>query len=279
MYFVCTLILFGFLISNSSHARTPFTFVRKDAKTSYESGGGCGSTASQAVSFTAAGAGTWTVPSCVTEITIEGIGAGAGGENGAGSQGGGGGGGGYARSTITVTVGQTIYYHVGTGGAVDNDGEDSWVNVSVNSAPSTSASGIVAARGLADTTGGGAGANVNIGQTTSPGGNGAPAQGGGGARAGSGGGGGGTDPVNYLVGIHGKEGSGSFIGGGGTPNVPDTGPYGSWLAGAYGANGAGMTTNAAAGVEPGGGGGGTSSDTGLASAGANGRIRILYVGP
>ncbi len=27
------------------------------------------------------------------------------------------------------------------------------------------------------------------------------------------------------------------------------------------------------------GGGGTSSDTGLASAGANGRIRILYVGP
>ncbi|MBW7867484.1 MAG: gliding motility-associated C-terminal domain-containing protein [Brumimicrobium sp.] len=80
------------------------------------------------VNYTTPGTYSWTVPPCVTEITVKVWGGGGGGggtssrQGGTGSEweactgGGGGGGGGYAQRTYTVTPGETYTIVVGAGG-------------------------------------------------------------------------------------------------------------------------------------------------------------------
>ena len=81
------------------------------------------------IPFTSPGTTTWTVPPCVTSITVQTWGGGGGGggstsrQGGSGSdweacsQGGGGGGGGFASRTYTVTPGDVYTVVVGAGGA------------------------------------------------------------------------------------------------------------------------------------------------------------------
>ncbi len=74
---------------------------------------------------TATGAGSWSVPSGVTALTVQGIGGGGGGGTASGvSSAGGGGGGAYAAATVTVSAAQTIYYSVGTGGGAGSNGAE-----------------------------------------------------------------------------------------------------------------------------------------------------------
>ena len=61
---------------------------------------------------------TFTVPSCVTSITIKAWGAGGGGGGADGNPGGAGGGGAYSTSVLSVTPGQTLSISVGGGGGV-----------------------------------------------------------------------------------------------------------------------------------------------------------------
>jgi len=118
--------------------------------------------------FTTTGAQTWTVPSGVSSIQVECYGGGGGGAsifNGKG-----GGGGGYAKvNTISVSAGQTVYVNVGTGGPASTAGGNSWVNVVVNSEPSSTTNGAVATGGAAATgsTKSGAGGVGLLGPNTS----------------------------------------------------------------------------------------------------------------
>ncbi len=76
--------------------------------------------------------GTFTVPAGITTIVVEcwGGGGGGGGNNGFDTAGSGGSGGSYAKKTMTVTPGTNYTVTVGAGGAVQNDGGDSWFSTS-----------------------------------------------------------------------------------------------------------------------------------------------------
>ena len=159
---------------------------------------------------------TFTVPNCVTSLTVEAWGGGGGGFNGSKDGGGkGGGGGGYAKSTISNPTGPYAIV-VGQGGGEHSDGKASTFGGSL----------VVAdyGRGGTDaTTAGGAGGTSNTGNvTTSNGGNGGDGNG----NNDVGGGGGGAG---------GKDGAG--IAGTNTTNASTTG--GSGGAGDNGSGGAG----------------------------------------
>ena len=69
----------------------------------------------------ASGCGTWTVPSGVTEITVECWGGGGSGQQPpGGSRGAGGGGGAYSKSTINVNPGDVYNFCVGSGGITNS---------------------------------------------------------------------------------------------------------------------------------------------------------------
>lgn len=104
-----------------------------------------------AQSYTTPGTYIWTVPPCVTEITVKVWGAGGGGggaiaimrsgnESEACASGGGGGGGGYSSSTITVIPGQTYTIVVGAGGTGGNGGNGSY-NGGITTQPSSGGTG------------------------------------------------------------------------------------------------------------------------------------------
>lgn len=118
----------------------------------------------QGQTYSTPGTYTWTVPPCVTSVTVQVWGGGGGGggaasnqnQNGdeACSQGGGGGGGGFASRTYTVIPGETYTVVVGAGGnggaggsssAAANDGQ-SGGNSTFNG-PATAATGILTAFG------------------------------------------------------------------------------------------------------------------------------------
>lgn len=91
--------------------------------------------------YTTPGGTTWTVPSCVTSITVQVWGAGGGGGgaiaivrnsgNGESCSGaGGGGGGGYTSKVVSVTPGQTYNITVGAGGTAGASGNGSWSGIS-----------------------------------------------------------------------------------------------------------------------------------------------------
>jgi hypothetical protein len=94
-------------------------------------------TAQSTVVFASPGTTTWTVPECVTEITVQVWGGGGGGggalailrNSGDGETcvgGGGGGGGGFSSSVLAVVPGQVYTIVVGAGGTAGTSGAGSW---------------------------------------------------------------------------------------------------------------------------------------------------------
>jgi hypothetical protein len=191
--------------------------------------------------------GTFTVPTGITSVIVECWAGGAGGApDGTTNGGNGGGGGAYSRSTLAVTGGNTYTVTVGTGGASNAAGTDSWFNTS----------GTILAKGGTISTGGAAASG--IGDVKFSGGDGAA-----GAVAGAGGGGGG--------------GAGDASNGGAASGA--TGGTGGTAGGGNGGNGGPTSTVGSPGVVPGGGGGGGGFNvlgTSNGGAGANGKVTIQW---
>ena len=92
--------------------------------------------------FSVAGTTSWTVPACVTSITVQAWGGGGGGggaiaivrNSGAGTEAcsgaGGGGGGGFTSMVLAVTPGQVYNITVGAGGTGGTSGNGSWTGIS-----------------------------------------------------------------------------------------------------------------------------------------------------
>lgn len=135
---------------------------------------------SQTTAFTTPGTTSWTVPGCVTQITVEVWGAGGGGgaswskmSNGCSTscqescvEGGGGGGGGYAKRVYSVSTGQVYTIVVGAGGngGTSSSSSNSATNgvaggASTFSGPATSGPGTLTGNG------GGAGGGANNNNT------------------------------------------------------------------------------------------------------------------
>jgi hypothetical protein len=190
---------------------------------------------------------TWLCPTNVTSVQAECWGGGAGGRNsGAGD---GGGGGAYAKKlTINVTPGNTYTVTVGTGGASNAAGNDSWF----------SSSSTVLAKGAASKTGGQSGSC--IGDTVYSGGN-------GGTQAISGAGGG-SSAGTAATGNNGSDGDSK----GQTGGTGATAPSGGGNGGSGGADGEDGT----AGSQPGGGGGGNGQGGTNGGAGAAGKVVLTY---
>lgn len=248
------------------------------------------------VTVTTTGAGSFTIPAGVSEITFEGWGAGGGGGTGGGAScEGGGGGGAYISVTYSVTEGDIIYFNVGAGGAAGVGGgtnERTWFNKNTNS--DVNANGAYRAPGgpSGDGTGSATPSNATGGETGTvvnsfTGGAARAAQGGGGSRRGSGGGGS-AGPAG--AGAQGTAGSGNTTGGlGGDGNNADTdaqggaggSPGGTGESAADGDGGGGggggsSGQSGGAGGAPGGGGGGGGSSSGASGTGARGQIRYTY---
>lgn len=212
-----------------------------------------------------AGSGTWTVPSdwYSAQNTIEAIGGGAGGGTLAATSSarGGGGGGAYSANTnMTLTPGATVYYTVGSGGGSLTAGGDTWFNTTANSAPTSSAYGILAKGGAISTSassgGAGGASGSGIGVTRNSGGAGGKAQTSCTTNGCSGGGGGGAGGPNGAGKAGGGGPSSSSVRGGGGGGAAENGVAGSSSSSATG--GAGGNSNAGSG----GGSGGTSGVNG-----------------
>lgn len=193
--------------------------------------------------------GDFTVPNCVSEITVEAWGAGGGGNLVDSDNGGGGGGGGaYARSSISVTSGTVFPVVVGSGGGVNLAGGNSGFGNGT----------VIAAGGGSLTSSLGApGGQVgnSTGDTLVAGGN-------GGSYALGGGGGGGGSAFTNSVGENGNDG---FIAGG--VGGDGTG---------FGGNGGAFWLGAESGNIPGGGGGGNGYGNLIAGTGANGLVVVTW---
>lgn len=217
--------------------------------------------------------GTWTVPSGWSIIKVEAIGSGGGSSGGPG-----GGGGAYAvTNTLSVTAGQTVY--VQTGAPPTGVGIDSWLNKTANSAPTSTADGVLAKGGGNAVTGGGAGGSSAscIGNLAYSGGDGgayvAPSRGGGGGAAGPNGAGGhGADGVSGLDG--GAGGGGANGGGNGAlPTSADGANGGTNRLGSGAGIGASGSTPATNGTNGGGGGGASGTSGGN---GAEGSMEVIW---
>lgn len=248
--------------------------------------------------FNAAGTTVeWTVPTGVTQITIEAWGAGgAGGFAGDYNRErptGGGGGGAYAKSTVGVTPGSILNVIVGRGGENPNgtarDGENSTVKNGSTTLVSAEGGKSVDGKNNAQGAQGGQAAN-SIGTTKYSGGNGGngdlgdgngaySAGGGGGGAAGTegdGGNGGNGEGATVLTPLQGKGGAGGSAG----PGDEMNGIAGDGGKGYYGIA---STGSGATGGNYGGGGGGSTGYTVLllyknhaGGKGGDGYIRISY---
>lgn len=226
--------------------------------------------------YTTIGAQSLTIPAGATSITVKAIGGGANGFY-AGSTQYGGGGGAYSTNTLAVSPGSIAYIYVG------NIGEDSWINVTTNAAPTTIVDGCLA-KGANGNTGGQSASCV--GTTSYSGGNGG-VNGMGGIYSGGGpGGGGAAGPsgtgknggTGGQTGGYGGGGGGGGANGGSSTNGGDA--TASSVNGASGGQGTGGTgggaggvyggSAAAAGTSGGGGGGGHGYAGVSSSGGANG---------
>ena len=200
---------------------------------------------------------TYTIPACVTSITVEVWGASGEGFGATGNNGGGGGGGGaYARSVLAVTPNTVYNMHIGTPGTQGQPAGDTWFDNATR----------VMAKGGASSTGrngaAGGSAAASIGDVTFSGGN-------GGDYGGDGGGGGGATALPNGNGPNGADGSGEQGGAGGT--------------GFFGNGGAGGSDNVAGQDNlmcPGcGGGGGSGTNGANGGPGSMGYVRITIPPP
>ena len=153
------------------------------------------------------GQSTWTVPSGITEITVECIGAGANGSVGIGIYVGvGGGGGGYSKTTLQVTPGQVLYLSVPYGNT-----ESSTYLSTYNRKPVNTLEGCLANNALGQPGGSLTSPNNAVGTTRYIGGNGGSSS----TNYSGGGGGGGGSAGPTGKGINGLPGDGSWGGNGG----------------------------------------------------------------
>ncbi len=279
-YTICTGTAFTYTpeVSDAVPSGTTYSWSAPTLTPSTSIGGSSASTAS-VVTLSSTGSGNWTVPLGVGSVTVECWGGGGGGgssNNGTASGGSGGGGGAYSKSSFAVNEGEIYYYSVGSGGvgspagssAIGANGGDTWFNASttypfssVNSAPASNSTGVLAKGGLGGSGNGGA-AGVG-GSTTSGFGDIKYSGGNGGIGSTNGGAGGGSSAGIANNGVAGTNGSGTA--GAIAPTGGGNGGAGS------------STTNGVSGSIPGGGGGG-SDDLSTASGGngARGGIKISY---
>ena len=199
---------------------------------------------------------SFTIPACVTSITVEAWGGSGGGRGVTGATGGGGGGGGaYVRSVLTVTPGTVYSVRIGTPGQANSTASagDSWFGSST----------LVMAKGGFSTnngTGGlGGAATASVGQFKFSGGR-------GGDYDGDGGGGGGATGGPNAIGAAGANGNLDFGGAGGI------GANGFGNGGAGGADNAAGQDNITCPGCGGGGGSGTNGATG--GRGSQGYVRV-----
>lgn len=206
--------------------------------------------------------GIFVVPSGVTVLTVELVGAGgAGGGNG----GGGGGGGGYASGIYTVTPGDTIYVDVGTAGGGPNGGATNIAQLGITAYGGDNGTSVA----NPNLGGGGVGGNANGGNLlNNTGGNG----GGGYWTYFGGGGGGAAGPIgNGTTGGNTIPWTGVCMtpGGSGGPGGGAPGGDGGKGAGFTDAN-CNVTDPAGNGTNYGAGGGGGNGNGGNAGTGAGG---------
>ncbi len=162
--------------------------------------------------ITAVGAGNFTVPCGVTEITVEVWGGGgAGGGASANPRAGSGGGGGYVTATIAVTPGQVLPYTVGGGGTgVAGGNGNNGGNSTIGGLTANGGAGGTANGGAAGIGGGGAGGAVTSGTNGTVGNNATPLSGTGGT-----GGNGGAGGAGITGNTNGNPGTVPSGGGGG----------------------------------------------------------------
>jgi len=233
------------------------------------------------------------VPNGVTSLLVECWGGGGSGGYRAtlGQSASAGGGAGWSKTdALAVTPGQTVYYHVGAGGASrttssqnGQDGEATWLNQASNVAPSNTTQGCLAVRGRAGSQGTGVivGAAVtsagHVGDTVRNSRNSSSVSAAPAALGGSGSGGPGA--TGSLLGTNTGEGAGGQGDGtsGGAGGAAGGGNGVSNVLG--GGGGGGMNSSAGAagdGGFPGGGGGGGVNPATRSGAGGGGQIRITY---
>jgi hypothetical protein len=235
--------------------------------------------------LTTPGPGTWTVPNDCSVAKIQCIGAGAGGlTTTATIFGGGGGAGAYAAvNAISLTPGATVFLSIGTAGAANTGGGDTWINKAANSAPAVATNGALAKGGAAATTNGtvgglGGAAASCVGDVTFSGGSGgnstspsATGGGGGGGSAGPSGAGAAGGLCPGALSSAGGGGGGGSNGGASTAGGASTSGATASGAGGAGTGGTGGgTANGGAGTAGGGGGGGNGSASTGTAGGAGG---------
>jgi hypothetical protein len=204
---------------------------------------------------------TWTVPLDFnfSNNTIEAIGGGGGSGSAWPSGGAGGGGGAYTKlSNFYLTPGQVVNINIGTGAATPtSNGGDTWLNTAAASAPTSSATGLLAKGGsYSSTTTGGLGGQASAcipSASAFSGGDGGT----GGVNGGGGGGGGAAGP-NGAGGTGGPSNNGTGGGGGGANGGTNgTASVGGTGGGSpTGAAGSGVQSPGGTGAGGGGGGGG-----------------------
>lgn len=227
---------------------------------------------------------SWTVPASWNDLDnkIETIGGGGGGGSG-GTGGGGGGGGAFSRViNQNLTPGGSLSYRVGSGGAAQTAGGDTWFGAASLGASLVGAKAGTGGAGRVEGTGGAAASGVGTLKTSGGnGGRGAPS-GGNDPGAGGGGGGGAGGPNG-----NGANGGGNFTaledvgGGGGAADGGSAGTGGSNVTPGPGGNnrfnfGGGAANSA--GDEGGGGGGGSKGNIG-GTGGAGEQIWTQTINP
>ncbi len=213
----------------------------------------------QTETFTSSG--TFTVPNCVTSLTVEAWGGGGGGTNASSSGRGGGGGGAYTRGIITGLSVGPLSVIVGVAGVAGAGGGASSVSTVVANGGSSNASSNTGG------TGGAASAITGFVVASYVGGKGGNGSTGNNNDAGGGGGG---SAFTNSVGGNGTNGTNSnTTGGAGGLGTGD------------GGDGAAADNNPTpqAGSVPGGGGGGRGEDSGTSASGASGQVIITYTLP
>lgn len=228
------------------------------------------------VTVTTTGAGSFTIPTGVTSITVEAWGAGA--DSDSVGQAAGGCGGSYGKVTIPCTSGDILNWNVSANNVFSGTVNSTRFALN-NSALNNNM--WVAGNGTGSLAGNFSSAGSPVGTLVSSfsGGAGAAAQGGGGSRAGSGGGGGaGPDGI----GLDGTAGAASTQGAGGAGDNGSGGAGGTTgagvsnvLGGGGGAGGASGSPGNSGGA-PGGGGGGPGRLSSSAGVGGRGQLRYTY---
>lgn len=242
--------------------------------------------------------GTFTVPPCVTAITVQCWGAGGGGggasEASGGAAGAGGGGGGYATAVLTNVSG-TFTVTVGAGGAGGTGGTSTVTNAAAGGSSivtngTITVTGVGGGAGAGSTGGVATGAGTGGGGTFAGGASGTTYKGGDGAEGnnqddntgGAGGGGAGNAGDGSTPNQTGEDANGTGgAGGAGNPaNTTYEGGMGGSVTGAYYENGGGGSTIGGGGA---GGGGETSgglfghgTEPGNGGKGGNGQVIISW---